>query len=103
MFLRVTSLDPQSITDPASDAYDLFGNGSTALRGGWGSITDITETLSATGNPPISYSPILYYGNLSTYAQGGGVIGPSNIGNTIFGRQKLPNIREHSIPGGTAR
>jgi len=68
----------------------VFGDGKTALRGGWGSTFDITETISTTSNPPISYSPILYYGNLSTYAQGGGVIGPSHIGNPFSDGRTFP-------------
>lgn len=80
-------------------AYDVFGNGKTAVRGGWGWFYDIMQTnpsTAETGNPPISYSPTLYFGNLSSYAQGGGVIGPSNI-STMFGAHKQPNIMNFSL------
>jgi hypothetical protein len=80
-------------------AYDVFGNGKTALRAGWGSFYDIMQTNPATalvGNPPISYTPTLYNGSLSTYAQGGGVIGPSSL-STMYGQHKLPNIMNFSV------
>ena len=80
-------------------AYDLFGNGKTAVRGGWGLFYDIMQTNpsnATTGNPPISYSPTLYFGNLSTYTQGGGVIGPSNL-STMYGAHKPPSVMNFSF------
>jgi hypothetical protein len=80
-------------------AYDLAGDGKTAIRGGWGWFHDTGQNnpVSATaGNPPVSYAPVLYYGNLDSYAQGGGAIGPSNL-TTMFGPQKLPNTMNFSV------
>jgi len=71
-------------------AYDLFGDGKTALRGGWGAFRDTQQQdrLSVTaGNPPVAYTPTLYYGSLNTYAQTGGALGPTSMG-VFYGPHK---------------
>ena len=80
-------------------AYDLFGTGKTALRGGWGWSYDTGQNnpVSATiGNPPVSYSPTLYYGALDTFAQSGGAIGPSDL-TSMLGRHHLADTMSFSL------
>jgi len=80
-------------------AYDLFGTGKTALRGGWGWFYDTGQNnpMAATiGNPPVSYTPSLYYGNLDTFAQSGGAIGPSDL-TSLFGAHKPADNTNFSL------
>ena len=46
--------------------------------------------------PPISYVPTLYYGNLGAYAQGGGAFGPSDV-TVLFGEHKTPGTMNFSM------
>jgi len=80
-------------------AYDLFGTGRTALRGGFGMFRDRPQgnpTFYANGQPPLAYTPTLYYGHLDTYATGGGAVGPSSL-ITLLGDNKLPTTMNYSF------
>lgn len=60
-------------------AYDVFGNGKTAIRGGGAILYNPRFSVwSATSeNPPAIFTPIEYYGTISTLLQTAGVLGPS--------------------------
>jgi hypothetical protein len=80
-------------------AYDLFGDGKTALRGGFGiahSPGQNNPIQSTLNNPPQTWAPTLSYGNLDTFAQTGGAFGPSTIA-PLFGNQKTIEAMSYSI------
>ena len=80
-------------------AYDVFGTGKTALRGGFGLFNDRLDnnpTYNAIGNPPVAYTPTLYYGTLDTYAQSSGAVGPSTV-RALYGDAKPSITMNYSL------
>jgi hypothetical protein len=63
-------------------AYDVFGNGTTAVRGGFGMFYNhpgwnVYEPFAL--QPPLVMTPTLYYGEISTFRSSSGVIFPQGV------------------------
>jgi hypothetical protein len=82
-------------------AYDLFGNGRTAVRGGFGIFYDTADSNSfetSAGNPPVSFTPVQYYGSLDTLSSASGLMGPSTLSSqAAFGRIPVPMVMNFSF------
>jgi hypothetical protein len=63
-------------------AYDPWGNGKTAIRGGFGVFYEIHEKdlfgYSPQLDPPNQLTPQIFYGNLETFSNTQGLLFPSN-------------------------
>lgn len=80
-------------------AYDMFGDGKTAIRGGFGMFYNRMQDasyLNMSGNPPLTYKPTLFYGNLDSMSQAAGVVGPTSI-QFLNGNAKLSNTMNFSL------
>lgn len=82
-------------------AYDATGKGTSVIRAGAGLFFDRARLLMVpptANNPPVSNSPIAYYGNLSTLAQSAGTLGPSNSAfPTPQERARIPSVLSYSF------
>ena len=84
-----------------SFAYDVFGNGTTAIRGGFGTIKETQPTVnpyqwSSFTNPPVQISPQIFFGDTSTLLSSSGVLFPSAV-SSIEKNMKTPTVYQYSV------
>jgi hypothetical protein len=80
-------------------ALDVFGNGKTAVRGGFGVFFDRldgNQVYNMAFNPPIVYAPTASYSQITTLASTGGLLGPQTISQWV-GYTRLPQVRSASF------
>ncbi len=59
-------------------AWDVFGNGKTALRFGFGMYNAIVRNEPRSDQPPVNYTPTIYYGNIDTLTSQAGYLFPGS-------------------------
>ncbi|MEK7753651.1 MAG: hypothetical protein AAB654_17135, partial [Acidobacteriota bacterium] len=93
-------ISPLALAPRVGLAYDVFGNGRTAVRGGFGMFYNRTDAFvnlaNMAGVPPITYTPVLWYGSLNTFAQAAGFIGPTGIA-FYSGKNQLETTMNFSL------
>jgi hypothetical protein len=81
-------------------AYDVFGDGKTAVRGGFGIMKQTTPSYSAyigiQNNPPVKYTPTIYYGNMSTFLSETGLLYPAGT-STFDPDDTVPSVYRYSL------
>lgn len=81
-------------------ALDVFGNGKTAVRGGFGMFYNRPNMsfnyLRFAGQAPFVERPTLYYGTLADLTSSSGVVFPQNV-NGFDRESKVPSVMNYSF------
>jgi Carboxypeptidase regulatory-like domain/TonB-dependent Receptor Plug Domain len=82
-------------------SWDVFGDGNTAVRGGFGVTKNMIPSSgliagAANNNPPNQFRPQIFYGTMDTFLSSTGVLFPNNV-TSFDWDQKIPTVRTWSI------
>jgi hypothetical protein len=83
-------------------AYDVFGNGKTAIRGGFAStkqtiFSSQQSMWTTTTAPPILESPTIFYGNIDTFMNAGQVLFPTDAQSFERDYEKTATVYRWSL------
>lgn len=81
-------------------AYDVTGDGKTALRGGFGIFYDTiagNAQNNALGNPPVTYTSTVYYGTIQSLNGASGALGPSYVSQPPVGQIPSSSTMSYSL------
>ena len=99
--LHLRCMHDVAVVEPPHFALDVFGNGSTALRGGFGitkqaMLSNQQYLGTPAQSPPVQYSPQIFYGSMDTLLQASGYLSPSSVA-TAERDPKTPSTYNYSF------
>lgn len=80
-------------------AWDVFGDGKTAIRGSAGLFYNRTYTsIPGSGAPPVIYTPVIYYSSISQIPQAAAsaAISPT-AASAVYGRQPMERSHQFNL------